>query len=416
MPFLHDGKDSVAGTLDGGTASILSYATASVAAPGPEGQSRPMAGHEGICCHINTTTGETSIFAAGQAPGDEKISDALFQNRYAALLAPDVGSATPGDRPRFHQELEQFSQSNYDLPAARYQGRFDSQSTVVAAFALVISLLVLMDWGTGGNDFFQPLGDWKKIINWDSMSCAGLVCLVFWVLSLRGKQVLSGWLDNRYLAEKLRCAGVHFESGVPLWSVMRRNPLDPSYSQLERVWHSLYVYWQQQYLAGDHAPLSSAALKRFLLSEEGLFRDQLAWHLRKADQKSGIQARYGWGRTLLFGLSLFVSATAAAIVVLEIESADYANMLDVASSFLSLLLAGVATLGQLKEHGKVARRYRHTARQLATVQKAIEYTQMGREEQQLAALRHHVMLGARVLMQTTDSWMFTMKEKDVDFT
>jgi len=142
---------------------------------------------------------------------------------------------------------------------------------------------------------------------------------------------------------------------------------------------------------------------------------QIDWHLRRAREKETLQHRWTWARNLLFVLSAAAFATAAVYVATaatEIEA--FASFLDLASCFLSLLLAGAATMAQVKEHGHVAARYRNTAKRLSEVRRTIRFVEAGDGPERIEELQALVVKGTEVLMETTYVWMDTMKGKDPD--
>lgn len=379
MFFLHDGSDFAAAPRDGGTSSVIQYAWADGDLPGSDDR-------EGHPIYAYVDTADETVIVRGAARS----------NPHARHLAE--GADAP-----------------FDERAQLHQRHFDRTVTTIVALAFLVGTLVLLDWFSDGNKVFACLGPLHRVINWDSLATLAVLALILRVFTSRNRNALRDWLESRYLAERRRTLPELLAADVPPSVVLAGRGRDPSSRDMARVWHSLYLSAREAFRATGSAPAAPDTLRTRLLTRDGFLADQINWHLKRAREKGALQRGWTWARNLLFVLSAAASAAAAVHVAsAATESAVLANSLDLASSLLSLLLAGAATMGQVKEHGRVAAKYRDTARRLSEVRRTIRFVEAGDGPGRTEELRELVVEGTEVLMETTYAWMDTMKEKAPD--
>ena len=378
MFFLHDGSDYDAAPMDGGTSSVIHYAWSDGDLPGTDDR-------KGHPVYVYIDTGDGTAITRG-------------------LIRPNphVRHLVPGG----HDHL--------DARAARHQRRFDLSITTIITLAFATGVIVLLDWWSGGNDVFEMLGGLARVVNWDSLATLALVILILLVVTARRRGALRDWVESRYLAERLRTLPELLAAGIPLSRVLEQSRRDPAGSQMARAWHSLFLAGRTSSIpGGDGSDLPPGALRARLLSPDSFLTDQIAWHLRKAAAKERLQRRWTWTRNFLFACSAATSALAALQYGAGIATTgDLANHLDFASSLLSLLLASAAAMAQVKEHGRVAVRYRDTIRRLSELRRTIRFVETGEGPSRQEELQDLVIEGTEILMETTYAWMDTMMEKD----
>jgi hypothetical protein len=213
----------------------------------------------------------------------------------------------------------------------------------------------------------------------------------------------------------MRTAPDLLAAGIPFSSVLTARPGDPAHKDLARVWHSLYLFWHLEMRRSGVSSLSGAALKAHIERPDGLLSSQADWHRRKAHVKEKLQARLTLVRNILLGASVLVTAAAAANVLFpDKENESLASLLDLAANSASLLLASVAAFSQVKEHGKVAARYRLAAGELDSVLAHVRFSADSDGQRLSREIQARVTEGAEILMQTTYTWMVTMQEKERD--
>lgn len=425
--FLHDGAEVDDGALDGGTSSVIRYAEhkagCTIAAPGDRARTgmRPAAAGPhadlmAVYVDVSALRARAVSARAGSASLEGLDLDGFF-GRICHHRTGELRMALRGVRSReaFRDSVEAFSTGHFDLRASRCQRRFGAQSTLVIWLAFLISVLVLMDWGSGGNQVFDPLGPLKKIVNWDSMVAAGLVTIVWLVHFFNRKDHLTEWVENRYLAERLRHVSLFLDAGIPLSAILAQAREDPAGRPLKKLWQSIYFHCLMRFRELGLAPLSPDRLKRDLLSPDGLPRRQLAWHLRRAMEKRRSHSRQKRLRSLLFVLSLSTSLVAASAVALEFETERLSTLFDVVSSFFSLLLASYAAFTQLKENNRIASRYEVTCEQLAGLETDVYFTVLSDPALEMRRLQGLVMGNSEILMKTTYDWLNAMQEKSPEW-
>ena len=427
MFFLFEGNDFAEAPLDGGTGSVLRYARYDVnrgaagwsVDTGDTEADRPS--HQGGICYLFNTRDETvTVMLPGveATTTPEALDPEVFRNQNVHHLKrvsarPDDG-ADPEDT---LGRLKALQQRRFDDTASRCQRRFDAQNSIVIALAFCMSSVVLLDWFSGGNHVFERLGVLRYVINWDSLALAGLLAIVVIVLRFRNRHFLEDWMESRYLAEELRYASEYLQAGVPFSSVFQKVIDEPMPVKLIRIWQSIYFQAHLGHRGHGFEQPPAAELKRMLLDRSGLVADQLIWHHRRSKQKWDLDRRHRQLRNLWFLLSGSAAAMAIGAVAFDAESAQFAgfslaNLLDLLSSMSSLLLAGVAAMSQVKEHGKIASRYLYTRMQLADLYKGIHFIEYRDEDRMRWALQQSVLEAARILKMTTHAWIYTMQDKD----
>lgn len=437
--FISDGSGKSAEEMNGGTAYIQRYADFNIQQLLPSENTGKLPGQDksgrknlrriklpvNAICTIDTAEQNSSfsLTTGSGTSGAEKNEKEFFSNKHVKYLQNISFDLEECDSPQsIKKAMDKFSEKYFDKTSFAFQGVFDRQSLLVVSAAFVISMLVLFDWASGGNDFFLFLGPFRKIINWDSMSAIGLLFIVGVVLFIKKRNCLQKWVDTRYISERLRQAFDLLYAGIPLSMVIKKNKNDPSHRDMTRIWFSLYFYFQQQYKNKIKREPTARELKNYLLqvgitdNSHGLFYGQFNWHKEKISAKRKIQRRYDKIKNGFFFLSILTSASAAAIVILNIETTSLANLFDITSSTFSLLLAATATFSQLKEHGKVANRYLYTCEQLSEIYRRLYFVTGKDQETELENIRKILFEGSELLMRTTYSWMYTMQEKDPDWT
>jgi hypothetical protein len=236
------------------------------------------------------------------------------------------------------------------------------------------------------------------------------------VYFFKRRDYLSAWIEHRYLAERLRQAGLFLDAGIPFSVVLdHQGREDPAGRRLRKLWQSIYLQCLLRFRHLGLAPLEPDRLKAELLAPEGLPRQQLEWHLRRALEKRRKHGRQRTLRALLFILSLSTSLVAASAVALEFETDGLSTLFDVVSSFFSLLLASYAAFTQLKENDRIASRYEVTCEQLAGLQTDVRFTVASDPALEMSRLQALVIDNAEILMRTTYDWLHAMQEKNPEW-
>lgn len=396
MFFLHDGPVSGDAALDGGTASVIRYARSiDDGAGAKEKDQRSL--------YVTIDTKEVTGTVRGK----------VTRNPHLRHLHGAGGDASPTDREGFFQRITDVSGIQFDEPAGRHQKRFSRGTTGIVTLAFLIGLIVVLDWYTDGNHFFQGLGAFLYAVNWDALCFLGLALLLGLVYRMRNRGALTDWLEVRYLAERMRSMPTLLEAAIPLSTVLTGRRGDPTRADLARAWQSLFISWQEAARKLEIEALAPDALRTRLTERDGLFGDQIRWHLKTAADKARTARRWSLLRNVLFALSMLTSLVAAGFVIGGQDAqAVFSDNADLVSNTFSLLLAGIATLAQLKEHGKLSTRYKGTSRALAGLRRTIQYTETGNTSRHAAELRDLVLEGTEILMQTTYTWMYTMEQKE----
>ncbi len=423
MFFISDESSGGSFKMDGGTYSVQNYANFQLQELAPKDKRRIPMPFKTICT-IDTTNAVSSLTLATNIPDSERETQEIefYTNDSAQhLKAVDWTFDTCQTPESFKNRLKDYAENYFDKPSSRFQAQFSRQSLIIVCTAFVISLLVLFDWASGGNDFFNGLGEFKKIINWDSMVVAGFLFIICFVLLFNKQRHLRKWVETRYFSERLRQAFDLLYAGIPYSSVLKIHKNDPSHQDLNKAWVSLYFYLQQSFKNQfkTQAPASDVINHMIHMGDSdeqhGLLFGQFEWYRNKSELKYGIQKGFNRIKNIFFFLTILTSATATATVALNIETVEMAGRFDVVSSILSLLLAATATLSQVKEHGKIANQYLYTCKQISEIYRRIYFCSGNTEETKLKNLRRLVIEGSEQLMKTTYSWMYTQQDKDPDW-
>ncbi|MCP4216443.1 MAG: hypothetical protein GY765_17465, partial [bacterium] len=423
MFFISDEASGGTYKMDGGTYSVQSYADFQLQELTPPDTHRIPLPFK-TTCTINTTEATSTLALATHIPDSkkEKQEIAFYTNNCAIHLKDfDCGFDSCSTPMEFKDKLAEFAEKYFDTPSSKYQGQFSRQSLFVVCAAFAISLLVLFDWASGGNDFFNGLGVFKKIFNWDSMVVMGFLSIILFVLFFNKRSHLQKWVENRYLSERLRQAFLLLYAGIPFSTIMNVHKNDPSHQDLNKAWMSLYFHLEQEYKKRFKTQPTTVQIKEHILEigtageEHGLLFGQFDWYKRKSAVKYEIQKKFDRMKNCFFFLTILTSATAAATVIFNVETAQMGTRFDVLSSILSLMLAATAALSQVKEHGKIANQYIYTCKQLSEIYRRIYFCTGNDETTRLKHLRQLVVESSEQLMKTTYSWMYTQQGKDPDW-
>lgn len=431
MFFLHDGADFHQAPMDGGTSSVLHYARFTPTSDRPadaskSGTNRESDSERKPCVVIDTMTREATVYLPNREEpvNPSSVDPAVFKNSHARLLdGMDPLHPWTGGREELSRHLNTLHYNAFDKPAGEHQKSFDRQGTLIIAMAFLVGLNVLLDWFTGGNDWFKEKiseGWPTEVLNWDTLCLAGLLVIIITVYFFRHGDWLQRWVEKRYLAEATRHMGDLLLAGVPMSTIICHARHEPVALSLTRVWHSLYLQAHLSFHQEGAEPITAREIRARLLHEEGLILDQLNWHKGRAHQKWRTENRYGVARTVFFALSGGAAIVAAYAVIVGTEgdtylSISWSNWIDLVASSASLALAGVAAMAQVKEHGKMASRYQGVARQLENLFRHVTFTSQGGGEHQRDALLEAVLEANRILRMATNSWIHTMESKDPDY-
>lgn len=414
-------------SFNGGTDSIYTYARMAIDSEDDflkaidgrpklgrqDGNSIPSL--EKTVCTINAKEGSCSTHILNSdeeptAPGQEELYRRFFHNPFAAAMLNEIPPEAEG-----FCWFDEALLSRFDKKATTAQRRYEKQKQHIIWVAFFVAVFSLLDWASGGNDFFKHNGISIQLMNWDILVTSSFIILSILIMRSRKSSSLTRWLDYRYISEHLRGLRMFVSAGVPFSQVVAPRLNDPSSFDLQRIYHSLFLYFRLYHGKFSHCFNQNDPDQNYRFPAQQIIIEQYNWHVQKSKEHKKKEHKYYLLRCCLLGISVTASITAVFLACSGWESPSNSKVADLTASGFSLLLAVTSSLAAMREHGRLGNRYRLTAMQFRNIFKRLVFLEGLTPEQFAVEVEASAIEVQEILMETTYNWISTLQDKNPDW-